>query len=920
MKKILVSCALAVFLLLIEGSGALTSEAQASSNVFNSAKDIITRSGWGADSKYLYQDTNNTTPQLIKEDSDFTETYSNEIKIKKTIKTDSSGKTYKWPLEYPEKVTKFIIHHTDTTKDLNNPKQAIRNIYYYHAVSRGWGDIGYNYIIDPSGKVYEGRQGGEGVVGGHAGPGNIGSIGISVLGDYENNDVPQEVINSLARLIAIKAQIEGIDPTGSGIFRGKMLVNVMGHMDIMSTDCPGKYLYAKLPLIASMAKSMMSENKTKFTKDYDYIDKSNVYYLELKPDEVKNVTIKFQNIGKITWDEKTYLMVNRSTDKMDAIDFPNLLGIKLAKIKNAPVKPGDVAEFSSFQISSQNKDDTVYVELAPVINGKKKIGDYKTIPVKVIGPTYTYDVAVFKDLPPTMKPGDSFISTIKLKNTGNVSWTNLTLKWREVSLGKLVESKVDPDQTATFNVTFKAPSVAGFYSENIKVLTSDGKEVFGDGLTYTVVAGTNSYAAELTKTSGANNFEQGKSFIPWIKIRNIGLKTWQTLDFSLDTIKDDSLEIKGTTYSKTEVKPGEEVEIDIKISVKANAPISSNKTFSLMPKINGISLLPNSVAIKYNISKTQNAFIESQQSNAKIYGSDPSKIVQNKDMSQGDGGYIRVKLGFNEAPSITSSKSFVLYDLNGKKIKSFKAKTLLILNYDGKSYTADSGGSSGLVSQTSPFKVKADDNGVLQIKNWDRKSAWDASFNDNKFLGSLEFRVIDGAKVTINELLLEDYLKGLAEEPNSAPIEKIKAIIVAARSYAKFYMHYADKFSGKPYHLDDDPAHSQKYLGFGYGDRAPNLIKAVDATKGEVLTYNNQLIKAPYFSSDDGKTKSAYDVWKWSAPYLISVDDPYCKGKTFAGHGVGMSGCGSFGMAQNSKTYQEILKYYYTGVEITKMW
>ena len=53
-----------------------------------------------------------------------------------------------WPLEYPEKVSKIVIHHTGTTKDLDNPEKAIRDIYYYHVMGRGWGDIGYNYIID----------------------------------------------------------------------------------------------------------------------------------------------------------------------------------------------------------------------------------------------------------------------------------------------------------------------------------------------------------------------------------------------------------------------------------------------------------------------------------------------------------------------------------------------------------------------------------------------------------------------------------------------------------------------------------------------------------------------------------------------------------------------------------------------------
>ena len=87
-----------------------------------------------------------------------------------------------------------------------------------------------------------------------------------------------------------------------------------------------------------------------------------------------------------------------------------------------------------------------------------------------------------------------------------------------------------------------------------------------------------------------------------------------------------------------------------------------------------------------------------------------------------------------------------------------------------------------------------------------------------------------------------------------------------------------------------------------------------------MVTYKGKVIKTPYFSSDDGRTRSAEEVWGWKdTPYLISVSDPYCAGKTLNGHGVGLSGCGSLGMAQAGKTYQEILKYYYQGVDIQKM-
>ena len=77
----------------------------------------------------------------------------------------------------------MIIHHTDSPNE-QDPLTAIRAIYYYHAVTQEWGDIGYNFLIDRNGTIYEGRYGGANVVGGHALQYNYGSVGIGLIGDF----------------------------------------------------------------------------------------------------------------------------------------------------------------------------------------------------------------------------------------------------------------------------------------------------------------------------------------------------------------------------------------------------------------------------------------------------------------------------------------------------------------------------------------------------------------------------------------------------------------------------------------------------------------------------------------------------------------------------------------------------------------
>ena len=109
----------------------------------------------------------------------------------------------------------------------------------------------------------------------------------------------------------------------------------------------------------------------------------------------------------------------------------------------------------------------------------------------------------------------------------------------------------------------------------------------------------------------------------------------------------------------------------------------------------------------------------------------------------------------------------------------------------------------------------------------------------------------------------------------------------------------------------------QKYLGYGLELRSPNFTQAVEITKNEVVTYQEKLVKTPYFNQSNGRTLSAQEVWGWNhTPYLISVEDTYCQGLSRKGHGVGLSGYGATQMAKNGKSYKNIIKYYYQGVEI----
>ncbi len=165
---------------------------------------------------------------------------------------------FNWPPEY-RTVRKFVIHHTATPNGDLDPAATVRAVYYYHAVTRGWGDIGYNYLIDAQGRIYEGRRGGEGVVGGHAKQYNWGSIGISFIGNYEEVDLTVAARDAVVEMIAWKGNLHFVDPAGHGFFIDQHLPNVMGHRDGAQTTCPGRFAYARLPALRDAAARRMAE-------------------------------------------------------------------------------------------------------------------------------------------------------------------------------------------------------------------------------------------------------------------------------------------------------------------------------------------------------------------------------------------------------------------------------------------------------------------------------------------------------------------------------------------------------------------------------------------------------------------------------------------------------------------------------------
>jgi hypothetical protein len=159
-----------------------------------------------------------------------------------------------------------IIHHTVNSNTYSRAEAPalVRGIQAYHVKGNGWNDIGYNFLIDRFGTVYEGRGGGaeKNVVGAHSAGFNTGSVGIALLGTYTTATATPAQKEALVQLLAWRLDVAHVDPLSFVAFRSLgnsrfprgapvNLRAISGHRDTYFSECPGAALYAQLPSIAA---------------------------------------------------------------------------------------------------------------------------------------------------------------------------------------------------------------------------------------------------------------------------------------------------------------------------------------------------------------------------------------------------------------------------------------------------------------------------------------------------------------------------------------------------------------------------------------------------------------------------------------------------------------------------------------------
>ncbi len=978
-----------------------------------------------------------------------------------------------WQPEYYGKAKKIIVHHSGGFLGPEDPdgtySSSVRAIYHYHAVSaplrgesgNGWGDIGYHYLIDPKGNIYQGRAGKAGVKGGHVWGFNEGTIGICILGAYggwinegeKGNyqarfiDNPLNVIDeekgerynsakerwevyldmrlssqarrSLEKLVGWLAANNGIDVNQKSQHCGgsycRNIYGFVGHgkrfeddpNGVAWTNCPGDNIYNMLGAIRGKASALALEYKN---------------YLYQVPGDTAVYLIR-NGQRQYFASLNTYLKEGRTYKKLVNISRNQLERYPLASAAGYPDGTLIRAENSSdVWIIENNKRRKFAVSAEEFVKLNFKWADIQGVSDK--------DLEVYKEGKPIIYGPDGSLlrepgSKVYFIESGRKRWISspalfnkLGYKWEDVK--ELSEAELEsildgrpmlyPDGTL---VKGAGPDVFLIEKEKKRKFTSstlflalgyNWKDVLtisneelafhldGQPMLYpdkTLIREKNRPTVWLVENGQRREFTAGALF------EKLGYRWSDIVDISSEEVKNHPLGklvlwpdgsllkeknkptvfliengqkrkfFSGNLFKKLGYKWSDIVEVnsnELKEYPEAGPMLWPDGT--LIKKENGFKVYlikegrgewiktyeefkkggykwkdvitvpldefnlyvaaaggPTSDSFQRSDDGSQGpAENQNQQQAAKGEGRQPQ---DDDEKSNEQEPIIRVGIypvKENEEVVLTANGSYDVYDRDGSIVTKSKGE-ITTIPYSASAYFE--------------FIPKAE-NVIMEVSSFNDPN-WNNTANYNQFRGSIkiEYSPVSKKLWVINELPLENYLKGIAEACQNDPTEYIKTMILAARTYAYYYLKRGGKYGAdEVFHLKNT-ASDQLYKGYGREILASDITDAVEATSGEVITYNNQPIVAAYSSGApelmSKGTKSACSVWGGSFcqsgyEYLAGgVRDPQGTSYNYSScggacHCVGLSGAGVRQMAENGMGYKEILKHYYPGTEIKKLY
>jgi len=811
----------------------------------------------------------------------------NLLKIKKSKTGESTVPTYYSP-------SKIVIHGYDCNIHLANGKEnpacnsagqdaisIIQNIYRYHVLNKGLDDIGYNFIIGWNGEIFEGRYGGNGIVGSHLDVTkdcidyNVGTVGILLLGNIEEGSASLQIKESLAKLIAWISMGNNITPTSlsktTKVWQYDQVKNKMGELgcDFEEGSFSTEW---KSPTVG-------------YYKDIDFFNGD--YGLDLN--DIRTEAIAYKKIfEKYSYRSEDSGNIWNITDGTRTSDVK--LGSKTITITDSQLnyfsEPESVVikNGSVFLIEGRNnpyvlKENICYEVISQGIFDAWKLGSVnqkivnaRNIPDCLFGYYLNYPIGQLiradSDDKVYLVNDDSSISHISSLLTFeklNFNWDNVTIiNNQEINFSKISDSILLPSETL---VRGSSPTI---YS-----ISGRTKKPFVNSQMFSLY-GFNEDDIETISEQELSQYSIGQAMVyPDNTLISIGDDTYIIVKGRRNLIFNSMLSYVNTAN---------------------NEPIilleADKHTYPLGLEIREMT----------DITKLENMINSEKEDFVSMYANVPV------------GGLMRsvrvgvTKLDKGEIIKVSATQNYK------KKIGQSKAQEMIA----EKMYDI----------------LPEDNSDGLKLFSLSGNIVFNVLIKDERhsFTGNIEILPVKTEQNTeywlVNELLLEDYLQGLRLIGDISEMNALKSLAIASRSYALYYIELGGRYRDLPFHIMKKE-HNMYYEGFEANKNNVDFSRAVDETRGIIIFYEKTPALAIYSDDTCGISKRASQVlgsfYKKFFYLNGGIHDPAgtkhlenCSDST--GHGIGMSLVGAQVLASRRDNYVEILKYYYPSTNINKLY
>jgi len=640
-------------------------------------------------------------------------------------------------------------------------------------------------------------------------------------------------------------------------------------------------LYLKMLGVSGLVAWLcLMPNQSLAAKEYSAEWAAQAEKATLKAGETQKSWVEIKNTGTATWVNNDANAVKigtaRRRDRTSAFYSSSWLSSnRVATMQQVSIAPGEVARFE-FDITGGFGGGKVKEYFSLVAEGLAWMPESEFwIEVEMLPTTFVAEV-VSVPTPVVLKTGEVKTVSVTVKNTGNANWYNVgpcavklgtagpldrnsafyDKSW--LSKNRIVSGTqlTSPDGVVEFTWMIAAPNKPGNYKEKFALVAEKIAWIKNSTFAIDIKVNPAIYSAELINKSSNLVLTPGEETTLMVELRNKGNTVWSSAgdkSTKLGTAKplDRTSAFATTTWPSQnrvaivdrDTNP-EEVGKFV-FTVKAPEKIGVYKEY-FRPVVEGITWMED-LNIYWEINVNEELVLKNP---------------------------IRVGLNYINDPVVVVSSAGLVVRAGDEKtlIMRANANQSLTISPTGNGYTVSSGGetyNANTYVKCIPLK-----DSIITVNSDQIASAY------NRFRGIIAIKRsnLSGRVWVVNELELDDYMKGIAEVPTNWPLEARKAQAVAARTFAvrRIQTPKADIFD-----IYDD-TRDQVYYGYSYEIKMPGIAEAAEATRGIIVKYGGQPALTYYHSDSGGSTDNVEDVWSngdpnKAVPYLKAVVDPYTK-------------------------------------------